>query len=54
MDTVLRVTVLVDMDQNSAALHHQHKKKDQTRILFRNAKQIQFLKHDVYITHTGL
>ena len=32
MDTVLRVMGLVDMDQNSAALHHQLKQKDQTRI----------------------
>ena len=31
-DTVLRVMGLVDMDQNSAALHHQLKQKDQTRI----------------------
>merc|ERR1712038_2197849 len=52
MDTVLRVTVLVDMDQTSAALQHHLKQKDQTKmILFRHAKQIQFLKHDVYITH---
>ena len=54
MDTVLRVTVLVDMDQTSAALQHHLKQKDQTKILFRHAKQIQFLKHNVYITHTGL
>merc|ERR1719220_2550980 len=32
MDTVLRVTVLVDMDQTSAALQHHLKQKDQTRI----------------------
>merc|ERR1719225_413727 len=38
MDTVLRVTGLVDMDQTSAALHHRLKQKDQTKILFRHAK----------------
>merc|ERR1719222_72015 len=54
MDTDLRVTVLVDMDQTSAALQHHLKQKDQTKILFRHAKQIQFPKQDVYIIHTGL
>ena len=47
MDTVLRVMALVDMDQISVALHHRLKQKDQTKISFRHAKQIQFLKHDV-------